>query len=371
MSTVTFQCLLNTRADGVTLSEIIQPLVKRGPTMATETSARHATQLAAAHEPPALARAAGIIVGLTVVLALIFIAFALPAARSKPHDVPIGVAGPGASAAQIETQLGAHAPGGFLVTNYRDEGALRNAILDRDVYGGIALTAQGPTLLLATGASPAVAQALTQIGAAMAELSGRPLHTEDLAALPPDDPRGIGLAAAALPLTLAGLLPAVVLLVVFKTEVWLRFGATVVFAAVAALTVAALLRYLFGAIDQNFWGVTAGLFLGALAMGLSVLGLGSVFGKPGLAVGAALAILLGNPLSGLASAPELLPAGWGSLGQFLPQGANATLLRSTAYFSGAGAGTAIVVLTCWAVAGTALIAYAATNRNSGRSGDHA
>ena len=62
-------------------------------------------------------------------------------------------------------------------------------------------------------------------------------------------------------------------------------------------------------------------------------------------MGALLALLLGNPLSGLNSAPELLPRGWGELGQLLPQGANATLLRSTAFFSGAGATTAIVVLT--------------------------
>jgi hypothetical protein len=43
----------------------------------------------------------------------------------------------------------------------------------------------------------------------------------------------------------------------------------------------------------------------------------------------------------------------------LPQGANATLLRSTAYFDGAGATTAIVVLTCWAVAGAVMMIIAA------------
>ena len=61
----------------------------------------------------------------------------------------------------------------------------------------------------------------------------------------------------------------------------------------------------------------------------------------------------------------MLPSGWGALGQWLPQGATATLLRSTAFFDGAGATTAIVVLTCWAVAGAALIVIAAARR--GRS----
>ena len=43
----------------------------------------------------------------------------------------------------------------------------------------------------------------------------------------------------------------------------------------------------------------------------------------------------------------------------------ATLLRSTAFFDGAGATSAIAVLTCWAVAGTALIVITAVRQ--GRS----
>jgi len=161
-------------------------------------------------------------------------------------------------------------------------------------------------------------------------------------------------------------LPAVALVLLVKREVWTRFAAAVVFAAVAGVTIAALLRYVFGSIDHNLWGVAAGLTLGLLAAGLSMLGLGSLFGRGGLAIGALLALLLGNPLSGLNSAPEMLPAGWGTLGQWLPQGATATLLRSTAFFNGAGATMAIAVLICWAVAGTALIVTAAVRR--GRSG---
>ena len=97
-------------------------------------------------------------------------------------------------------------------------------------------------------------------------------------------------------------------------------------------------------------------------MALPILGLGVLFGRVGLSAGVAVAMLLGNPLSGLMSAPEMLPSGWGTLGQLLPQGANATLLRSTAFFSGAGAATAIVVLCCWAVAAAVLIAIAGVRR---------
>ena len=85
-------------------------------------------------------------------------------------------------------------------------------------------------------------------------------------------------------------------------------------------------------------------------------------------IGALLALLLGNPLSGLNSAPQMLPSGWGAFGQLLPQGANATLLRSTAFFDGAWATTAIVVLACWALAGAALIVFAGMRRSRSASG---
>jgi hypothetical protein len=258
-----------------------------------------------------------------------------------------------------------HAPGAFAITYYPGEAALRDAIRNRNVYGGISLGPDGRSLLIATGGSPMVAQMLTQIGNGIAQQAGTPLHTEDLAPPTANDPRGAGLAASALPITLAGLLPAVALVLFLKREVWTRFIAAVVFAAGAGITIAALLRYVFGSIDQSIWGVAAGLTLGLLAAGLSMLGLGSLFGRAGLAVGALLALLLGNPLSGLNSAPEMLPSGWGTLGQWLPQGATATLLRSTAFFDGAGATTAIAVLTCWTVAGIGLIVLAAVRQ--GRS----
>jgi len=330
--------------------------------MATTSLPKHTHHASPVHEPPAAIRATGIIVVLTVVLAILAIAFALPAARSKPHDVPIGAAGPQAASGQVAAILEQRAPGAFAITYYPGEAALRDAIRNRDVYGGISFGPDGRSLLIATGGSPMVAQMLTQIGNGVAQQAGVPLHTEDLAPPTADDPRGAGLAGSALPITLAGLLPAVALVLLLKREVWTRFAAAVVFAAVAGTTIAALLRYVFGSIDQNIWGVAAGLTLGLLAAGLSMLGLGSLFGRVGLAIGALLALLLGNPLSGLNSAPEMLPSGWGTLGQWLPQGATATLLRSTAFFDGAGATTAIVVLTCWAIAGATLIVLAAVRQ---------
>ncbi|MGE2715476.1 ABC transporter permease [Mycolicibacterium litorale] len=319
-------------------------------------------------EPPPAARATGIVIGLCVVIAIVALAFALPAAKSGPHDVPIGVAGPQAANGQVAGMLEQRAPGAFAVTYYPGEDQLRDAIRDRQVYGGLSVGPDGRTLLIASGASPAVAQILTQLGTGMAAQTGSAPVIEDVAPLPAADPRGTGLAASALPITLAGILPAIALVLALRREIWTRFAAAVVFSGVAAWTIAALLYYVLGSFDQNFWGVTAALTLGLLACGLPVLGLGSLFGKAGLAAGAALALLVGNPLSGLNSAPEMLPRGWGEVGQWLPQGATATLLRSAAFFGGAGATTAIVVAVCWAVAGALLVAVAAL-RQKARTAD--
>ncbi|OBB72118.1 hypothetical protein [Mycobacterium sp. 852014-52144_SCH5372336] len=327
--------------------------------MTTETFERATHHASPVHEPPAAVRATGVVVVLTVVIAIVALAFALPAARSGPHDVPIGAAGPQAASGQVAATLDQQAPGAFAVTYYPGADALREAIRNRDVYGGIAFGPEGPTLMTATGASPMVAQMLTQIGNGVAQKTRTQLRVEDLAPPTADDPRGAGLAASALPITLAGLLPAIALMFALKREVWTRFTAAVVFAGVAGLSIAALLRWVMGSIDANFWGVAGALTLGALAMGLTMLGLGSLFGRVGLALGAVLALLVGNPLSGLTSAPELLPSGWGQFGQFLPQGANATLLRSAAFFDGAGAAMPVIVLTCWTAVGVALIVLAA------------
>jgi hypothetical protein len=334
---------------------------------ARNTAGKSTQQASPVHESPAAIRATGIVVVLSVVIAIVALAFALPAARTAPRHVPIGAAGPQAASGQVAATMEKHAPGAFDFTYYPGEAELRSAIRNRDVYGGIAFGPEGRTLLVATGGSPMIAQMLTQIGNGIAKQAGAQLRVEDLAPPTADDPRGAGLAASALPFTLAGLLPAIALLFVLKREIWTRLIAASVFAGVAGLTIASLLRYVLGSIDSNFWGVAGALTLGVLATALTLVGLGSLFGRVGLALGAVAALLVGNPLSGLNSAPELLPSGWGEFGQWLPQGANATLLRSAAFFDGAGGTLPTIVLACWALFGAGLIVLAALRMRGTRS----
>ncbi len=102
-----------------------------------------------------------------------------------------------------------------------------------------------------------------------------------------------------------------------------------------------------------------------------VLGLESLLGRPGIGVAALLVVLLGNPLSGLASAPEMLPTPWGAIGQLLPPGGTGTLLRNVAFFDGAAIATPILVLLGWLALGVALLAIAGLRARRAPAGERA
>jgi hypothetical protein len=102
-----------------------------------------------------------------------------------------------------------------------------------------------------------------------------------------------------------------------------------------------------------------GLSLGMAALALTLLGLESLMGMTGFGLGAAVIMLLGNPLSGLASGPHWLPNGWSTLGQLLPPGASGSLLRANAFFDGTGAGAAALTLGCWVLFGLILLLVSA------------
>ena len=62
-------------------------------------------------------------------------------------------------------------------------------------------------------------------------------------------------------------------------------------------------------------------------------------------------LLIGNPLSGIATSPRFLPGPWGEFGQWLPTGAGGTLLRTVSYFPAASIAWPLTILLAWAVLG--------------------
>jgi hypothetical protein len=290
-----------------------------------------------------------------VLAAAVLTLFAWPAAKVAPRDLPIAVAGPPPAAQAIEQQL-ALQTGAFEVHRYTDLRSAREAIRDRKVYGAFAAAEGGPIVLNSTAASPAVAQLLahaaTEAGAA---------RVQDVA---PASRAGGALPASVLPLGLVGIVTGLAGMLLLPGAVGrsgLVLGGSLLAGAAAGLILQSWLEVVSG----DWLANAAALSLTVLAIAASVAGLGALFGKAGLALAALTMVLIGNPFSGAGTAPELLPEPVGGLGQLLPPGAGANLLRSTGFFDGAGAGDHLIVLAAWAVAGLAAIALPALRAAAG------
>ncbi|TDD83629.1 hypothetical protein [Actinomadura rubrisoli] len=301
-------------------------------------------------------RALGVAAGAALLQLIMIIAFAWPAARIAPRDVPVVVAGP--QAAAVAGRLAQERPGAFDIKTRQDEAGARAALTDREAYGAIVTTPSGPKVLTASAASPAVAQQLGQMAQNLARPDGRAAPAapvQDVVAADPDDPRGTGFGALALPLIMSGIAGSVLLTFAITAVAW-RAAGVVLFAVLGGLGSAGVAQGWLSLLPGSYLALAGVIALAVLAVTGTVVGLATALGRAGIGVGALLFLLLGNPLSAATSAPELLPRPWGEIGQALPPGAAVTLLRSTAFFDGAGSAGALAVLAAWAAGGFALIA---------------
>jgi hypothetical protein len=295
----------------------------------------------------------GTILVVPLVVAFALTLFAWPASNLAPRDLPVGVAGSGAVARGIETRL-ERRRGAFDVHRYRDAAQARAAILDRDVYGAFVATGGDIGVLTASAASPVVAQLVR-------EAAGLGAQVRDVVPATADDPRGVAISAIGLPIVIGGIVTGV-LTVLIAPRSRRQFGLLLAGAALAALVAVAILQ---GWLDviRGGWIANAGtISLAVLAIGATVAALMAWMGPPGIAVGAVLMALVGNPLSGISSAPELLPSAAGTIGQLMPPGAAGNMLRSTAFFDGADAAPHAAVLAAWALPALLALAVVAGRR---------
>lgn len=303
-------------------------------------------------QPSQMARSLVIAAAVVIAQALLVPLFAAPATHLAPRDLPVVVAGPAPAARSFAAQLDAARPGAFDVAEVPDAATADEALRDREAYAAFVLGPDGPVLHTASAASPTVATLLAQAAATLG--GGRQVPVVDVVPTDPDDPRGAGFASGFLPLAMTSLLAGILLTLLVRTRL-ARLVGLGTFAVLAGVVGAAVLRYWLGVLPGHYLAAAAAVGLFALAAGATVAGLTAVLGLPGVGLGTLLVFLVGNPLSAVSAAPELLPQPWGAVGQWLPVGAGGTLLRSTAYFDGAGGGQALWILAGYALVGLALV----------------
>ncbi len=292
--------------------------------------------------------------GLGAILVLLLAVFILPSLKSGAHDLRIGLVGSPAAVSQTEESLASLTPGDYATRPFSSADELAAAIEAREVVGGLVVTGDGVQALVASAGSTAISGTLTGTAQLVAATGGVPFTVTDVVPLPASDPSGIGIGGLAFPLVFGGIVPVVAFRTAFPRHHSWRLAGILTFSVVGGSLVAAVLQLWFHSVTAAFWPVAGSMALGIAALGVPLAGLQELWGGKGFTIGAMSMMFLGNPLAGIATTGAWLPAGLGAFGQLLPPGATGSLVRSAAYFDGAGGLTPTLTLAAWILAGAIL-----------------
>ncbi|GAA2221597.1 hypothetical protein GCM10010413_12130 [Promicromonospora sukumoe] len=369
-------------------------------------------------------RVIGVALALTLVLTVFVLAFSWPSVTAEPRDLPVAVVGSDDAVRTVRENLDEAQPGAVELIVADDRAAAVEAVEHREVYGGLVLgdpaAGEAPEVLTASAASSATHQLMTQIAAqlqrgiqeqadaataaalasaqeqaaqaaeaavrqaleaaargeqpqapeqGLAEAPALPevpqVTVTDVVPLSDDDPRGSGLTAAMFPILLGGMIGGIGISLAV-TGALRRVLAVTVYSVVGGAILVGILQFWFGTVQGGWLLDGATLALSIAAIAAPITGFVAVLGRPGIALGPVLMMLVGNPISGAAMPAEFLPWHWGEIGQWLPPGASATLLRDVSYFPDADASAAWLALGLWAGAGV-LLSVVGHARTTGRA----
>ncbi|TXK19457.1 ABC transporter permease [Homoserinibacter sp. GY 40078] len=326
-------------------------------------------------------RAVGVSVALAVLIGVVVAAFSWTAVTSEVKNLPVALVAPEAMSEQLATALDEKAPGAFDLVAADDRADAVRLIESREVYGAI-VVGDEPEVLTASAAGAAAAQLLdgladplqAQLQAAVdaqAAATGAPAPTvtvavTDVVPFVDTDPRGAGLAAASFPLVLGGMLGGIALTIAL-VGVWRRVVALAVYSLAAGFVAAAVLQLWFGVLPGDYLVNSLAYSLAFAAIGAPLVGLASLVGRPGLAIGPVLFMLFANPISASTQPVEFLLEPWGAIGQWFPPGAASTLVRDLAYFPAADATFPWLVLAAWALGGLVLAVVGGFRQAGGAS----
>ncbi|WPF65855.1 MULTISPECIES: ABC transporter permease [unclassified Corynebacterium] len=353
---------------------------------ATSTSPASPQEPAQTPQPEKTPWSKALLIGLaaTAVVTLALLAFSWPSYTATPKNLPVSVvASESAYTAMTQTLAQQDSPFDLSRAESREEATRK--IEQRESYGAFILpSAPGEQMEVLT--SPAANNSI----ATMLGTAGTTMHKQQVAAalesgqaadpqasaaltqqalkgptitpvspLSEDDPQGSGLAVAAFPLILGGIIGGVLISLTVRGAAQ-RFTAILAYSTIAASALLFVLHTWFGFLP------TASLPLwGALALGLGataslVTGLHSLLGTPGIGLGAIITVFIANPISGATLPLEFLPWHFEALGRVFVPGATQELLRNLSYFPEASNTQPWLVLSAWAVFG--LLCLAAKRR---------
>lgn len=319
-------------------------------------------------------RAALLVIGV-LGLQLLFIASYVGALhKPKPTDVAFGVAAPPQVSQQLITQLDG-LPGGPLDPRaVSSEAEAREQIMNREIDGALIVSPQGrtDTLLVASGGGTVLSSALERILTQVEAGQQRTVRTVDVAPASADDFDGLSSFYLAVGWCVGGYLCASILAISVGTKpanrqrALIRTAVMAVYAIAGGIGGAIIIGPILGALPGSVWGLAG---LGALvvfSVGMITLALEALTGIVGIGLAVLIIVIAGNPSAGGAFPLPMLPDFWRAIGPALPPGAGTWVARSIAYFRGNAVTGPLLVLSAWAVVGTALTLLLSMRRRDGR-----
>ena len=344
----------------------------------------------------------------SLLVALVVLAFTWPTKTMEAKNLPVSIAGPEVTVSQFEQSLKDQGIETFDLKQASSREEAEQQIKQRETYGAIIFTeGAAPEVLTAPAANAAATQMLngvaTQLNAqiqqkalaaktealtqavqaggeqgaqAAAQLEQMKVQAEQASAmevkttavvpLSENDSSGTGLAIAAFPLVIGGILGGS-FSVLRVNGTWRRFATATLYAVIGGALTALILSTWFGFIPGDFATLWAAFAATYLATASFMIGFGSLLGPAaGLGLGAVITMFIGNPISGATMPSAFLPGAWGAIGQMMVPGASSTLLRSIAYFPEVATSGQWLVLGSWIAFGllTGVIGWALKERRT-------
>jgi hypothetical protein len=294
---------------------------------------------------------------IAVVVGTAFVAVFLAAfSDARPHDLPVGVAGPAPQVQQVRAALDDAQPGALRVVPLAGAPEAEQAVRRDDVYGALVVGGQAPTLLVAGAHGQGVTQTLTQAFGPVAQQAGGQLQVQDLVPLAAGDTRGLAIFYASFGVVLGGFLFGIT---TYQAAPQLPFGrralSALLFAAASGVAVGLLADVAFGSVPAGFWTVAGLVALLALSIASTSALVLRLIGSAGTFVTSVGLLILGNATSTGNLPAEYLPGWLQPLASVLPPGVAVRALRGVTYFEGDGVARACWVLGLWCVVPAVLI----------------
>lgn len=299
-----------------------------------------------------------LVVSLLVSLfAALFVAsYSLAMGNPQPHDVPIGLVSETVTATTFDQSLESVTTTSFDVTMFATEEAAKEAIEQQQIYGALvtATAGQDAQLYVSSASGASIARLIESDSATIAQKLGVTVTVTDLNPLSPSDPSGLVLFYLALACTIIGFVGAIQT----RVNAGLTLAGEVTWDVVRAVLVGLVVTLTAGPIlgFERFPFVPVWAVLATTVMvGGSVYSFFRVVvgGRWALVPTWILFILVSNPSSGGAVAPQLLPPFYEFMGRWMPTGATVRALRDLTYFPDAPHAEPYIVLGGWLLVSTA------------------